>query len=38
MGFTRDFHKYTFRPSPGRHSVTVVDTEGNTLSVHITVE
>ena len=38
MGATRDFHKYTFRPSRGRHSVTVVDNEGNTLSVSIIVE
>ncbi len=38
LGSTRDFHKYTFRPSRGRHSVTVVDNEGNTLSVTITVE
>ena len=38
MGVTRDFHKYTFRPSRGRHSVTVVDNEGNSLSVSVTVE
>jgi penicillin-binding protein 1C len=38
LGSTRDFHKYTFRPSHGKHSVTVVDDEGNTLSVGITVE
>ena len=38
MGATRDFHKYTFLPSRGKHSVTVVDNEGNTLSIGITVE
>ena len=38
LGITRDFHKYTFRPSRGKHSVTVVDNEGNTLSIGITVE
>ena len=38
LGATRDFHKYTFRPSRGKHSVTVVDNEGNTLSIGITVE
>ncbi|MDR2775743.1 MAG: penicillin-binding protein 1C [Tannerella sp.] len=38
MGSTRDFHKYTFRPSRGRHNVTVVDDDGNTLSTGITVE
>ena len=38
LGATRDFHKYTCRPSQGKHSITVVDNEGNTLSVAITVE
>ena len=38
MGSTRDFHKYTFRPSRGKHSVTVVDNEGNTLSIGVSVE
>ena len=38
LGSTRDFHKYTFRPSRGKHILTVVDNEGNTLSVGITVE
>ena len=38
MGATRDFHKYTFRPSRGKHSVTVVDNEGNTLSIGIMVK
>ena len=38
LGATRDFHKYTFRPARGKHSLTVVDNEGNTLSVSITVE
>jgi penicillin-binding protein 1C len=38
LGATRDFHKYTCRPSPGRHRLTAVDDKGNTLSVYITVE
>jgi penicillin-binding protein 1C len=38
LGATRDFHKYTFRPSRGKHRITVVDNEGNTLSINITVE
>ena len=38
MGLTRDFHKYTFRPTRGKHSITVVDNDGNTLSVSVTVE
>jgi penicillin-binding protein 1C len=37
LGSTRNIHKYTFRPSRGRHSITVVDTDGNTLSIGITV-
>ena len=37
LGATRDIHKYTFRPSRGKHSITVVDTDGNTLSIGITV-
>jgi penicillin-binding protein 1C len=38
LGLTRAFHKYTFRPLRGKHSVTVVDDKGNTLSIGITVE
>jgi penicillin-binding protein 1C len=38
LGSTHDFHRYTFHPSRGRHHVTVVDDEGNTLSIGITVE
>jgi penicillin-binding protein 1C len=38
LGATRDFHKYTFRPPSGKHRITVVDSEGNTLSLNITVE
>ncbi|NDV60640.1 penicillin-binding protein 1C [Bacteroides sp. 519] len=30
---TEDFHKITILPSEGKHSMTVVDDEGNTLSV-----
>jgi len=35
---TRNFHKISLSPSSGRHTVTVVDNEGNTLSVQIIVE
>ncbi|MDR3250198.1 MAG: penicillin-binding protein 1C [Tannerella sp.] len=38
LGMTRDFHKYTFQPPKGRHQITVVDNEGNTISIGITVE
>ncbi len=30
---TEDFHKITLRPLAGKHSMTVVDVDGNTLSV-----
>ncbi|NDV81487.1 penicillin-binding protein 1C [Bacteroides sp. 51] len=35
---TEDFHKVSMIPSPGKHSITVVDDEGNTLSVTVFVE
>lgn len=35
---TRYFHRLSLLPSPGRHSVTVVDDAGNVLSVSIYVE
>ncbi|MCD8029368.1 MAG: penicillin-binding protein 1C [Bacteroides sp.] len=35
---TRDFHKLTLTPEPGRHSLTVVDDKGNRLSVAFVVE
>lgn len=35
---TQDFHKISLRPSKGKHSLTVVDNEGHTLSVGITIE
>lgn len=35
---TRDFHKLTLSPEPGRHSLTVVDETGNQLSVSFIVE
>ncbi len=35
---TQDFHQYTFRPPQGKHSITVVDDKGNTLSISITIE
>ena len=34
---TEDFHKVSMIPSPGKHSITVVDDEGNTLSVTVFV-
>ena len=33
LGETRDFHEMTLQPAPGRHSLTVVDGEGNSVSV-----
>ena len=33
LGETRDFHEMALQPAPGRHSLTVVDGEGNTVSV-----
>lgn len=30
---TQDFHKISLQPSPGKHSLTAVDEEGNTVSV-----
>jgi len=38
LGSTTDFHKFTIFPSRGRHSVTVVDSEGAARSVSIVVE
>lgn len=35
---TEDFHKVSITPSPGKHSITVVDDEGNSLSVTVFVE
>ena len=35
---TQDFHKISLRPSKGGHSLTVVDNEGHTLSIHIVIE
>lgn len=35
---TEDFHKVSLTPSIGKHSVTVVDDDGNTLSVTVFVE
>jgi penicillin-binding protein 1C len=38
LGQTVDFHKFTLRPSRGKHSLTVVDNNGNTLSTTINIE
>jgi penicillin-binding protein 1C len=35
---TRDFHKITLAPAAGKHFLTVVDGEGNTLSVTLRIE
>lgn len=35
---TEDFHKITLTPSQGKHSITVVDQEGNRRSVTVWVE
>ena len=35
---TQDFHKISIRPSVGKHSLTVTDNEGYTLSISIWVE
>lgn len=35
---TQDFHKTSLLPSPGKHSITAVDNEGNTVSVTFFVE
>lgn len=37
IGETRFIHQYRMRPSPGPHSVTVVDNTGNTISVGFTI-
>ena len=35
---TQDFHKITLLPSSGKHTMTAVDNEGNTVSVTFFVE
>ncbi|WP_431424115.1 penicillin-binding protein 1C [Bacteroides hominis] len=35
---TQDFHKFSLRPAPGKHSLTAVDDEGNTISTTFFVE
>ena len=37
IGETRFIHQYRMRPSPGHHSVTVVDNTGYSISVGFTV-
>lgn len=37
IGTTRFIHQLRVRPDSGRHSVTVVDDSGNSLSISITV-
>lgn len=35
---TQDFHKISLQPSPGKHSLTAVDSEGNSISTTFFVE
>lgn len=35
---TQDFHKISLQPAPGKHSLTAVDSEGNTLSITFFIE
>lgn len=37
IGATRDFHQQTQTLSPGKHTITVVDHEGHTLSIGIEI-
>ncbi|MDR1814661.1 MAG: penicillin-binding protein 1C [Tannerella sp.] len=38
LGSTLDFHKLTVSPPKGKHTITVIDNDGNTLSTAIIVE
>lgn len=38
IGATENFHKRALNPSSGKHSVTVVDNEGSSLSIAIIIE
>lgn len=35
---TQDFHQVSLQPTPGKHSLTVVDSEGNSLSTTFYIE
>ena len=35
---TQDFHKISLQPAPGKHSLTTVDGEGNTVSTTFFIE
>jgi len=37
VGETRFLHQLRLAPEPGRHSLTVVDQDGNTASISFTV-
>jgi penicillin-binding protein 1C len=37
LGETRFIHEMRLAPEPGKHTVTCVDTEGNSVSVAFTV-
>lgn len=38
LGETHDFHELPLQPSPGKHSLTVVDETGNSLSITFYIE
>lgn len=38
LTYTQDFHKISFLPPSGKHSVTVIDGEGNRLSVTVFIQ
>ena len=37
LGSTRNIHQFAVRPAPGCHTLTVVDTAGNSISVNLVV-
>ena len=38
LTLTQDFHKISLQPVPGQHSLTAVDSEGNSISTTFYVE
>lgn len=38
LGFTRDIHKMSLQPSAGKHTITLVDENGNRLATEVEVE
>ncbi len=37
VGVTHDFHQMALNPAPGNHTLTLVDSKGNTLEVRFTI-